>query len=785
MIGAQADGEENMNQPKFGAGEVVRAARKVGLFWLCASSCLTLPSIALAQTTSTAPAANTLEEVVVTARRREERLQDVPIAVVAVSERQLEEKNIKNVNDLTVVAPGLSIQNTTGNRNNVTYSIRGQGQAFGQNSPGVVAYFAEVPDFSSAIFDLQSVQVLKGPQGTLFGRNTTGGAVLFSPQRPTETLSGYVVGRVGDLNRHDLEFAVGGPIIGDKLMVRVAGQTLNRDGYTKNLYNGRKLDDENRRSVRASVLLRPFDGFENLTIYQDDEVKESGSGSSLAFVAPNINNAPILSQLQGYLAAQKARGPRVINASWPDYTVLDGHGILNSTSLRLTDHITLKNIVSNRHYTGGQSYDLDSTPLDLLNVTNPPGKKIESTTEEFQIQASWNAVNTVVGYYRENTKSPVNVGFDTKQFFSAPVLGALAPPLALAFPNGVAIQAIAYGNSSNSSEAVFGQVDWKATQKLTLTGGIRRTEDYRRSFSQTFLVLPGQPVPTGPTATGPSSSGVFKATTWNVAANYTFTPNLSAYATVRRGYKSGGFNGTALSAADKYFQPEFVTDHEVGVKGQTTLGDMHFRYAVDAFYDDYTNIQRFINLPTTPASTVTRNAASGSIKGLDVDVAAQLAAHFDVSLIYTYMDASYDKYEDPVQGDLTSSRFPNTPKHQLTLTPRFTYDLAGDWGSLSALASIYYQSGMALDPANKPNGNPAVALSAMGANVPGYTRVDLRVDWRDIRQSPVSAAFYVRNAFDKDYVVGSNNQLSTQFGVGTFLYGAPRQVVFELRYAFH
>ncbi|HQR88573.1 MAG TPA: TonB-dependent receptor plug domain-containing protein [Caulobacter sp.] len=142
-----------------------------------------------------------LDDIVVTARRREERLQEVPVAVTALSEEVLEEKGVRDANDLGQVAPGLSVQNTTANRNNITYSIRGQGQAFGQNSPGVVPYFAEVPSFGDAIFDLQGIQVLKGPQGTLFGRNTTGGAILFTPRAPSEELNGYVLGRVGNYNR--------------------------------------------------------------------------------------------------------------------------------------------------------------------------------------------------------------------------------------------------------------------------------------------------------------------------------------------------------------------------------------------------------------------------------------------------------------------------------------------------------------------------------------------------------------------------------------------------------
>ncbi len=156
-------------------------------------------------------------DIVVTARRQSELLKNVPISIIAADDRALNERNVKTTNDLPLVAPGLSVQNTSANRNNSTFSIRGQGQTFGQSSPGVVAYFADVPDFATSIYDLENVQVLKGPQGTLFGRNTTGGAVLFVPRKPTSDLNGFFNFRFGDYERRDLEFAVGGAVIPDKV----------------------------------------------------------------------------------------------------------------------------------------------------------------------------------------------------------------------------------------------------------------------------------------------------------------------------------------------------------------------------------------------------------------------------------------------------------------------------------------------------------------------------------------------------------------------------------------
>ena len=759
-----------------------RPMHRLGLAGLLFATCLTAPTLAMAQ--EAPPKSNDLnqtsavDDVVVTARRREERLQEVPIAVTALSEEVLQEKGVRDANDLGQAAPGLSIQNTTANRNNITYSIRGQGQAFGQNSPGVVPYFAEVPSFGDAIFDLQGIQVLKGPQGTLFGRNTTGGAILFAPKAPSEDFNGYLLGRVGNYDRRDVEFGVGGPILGDRLMFRVAGQVLRRDGYTDNVTTGDQMDNEHREAWRASLTARPFDGFENTLLYQDVDVDEAGSGLLLSVITPTFSNEPIYAQLQAALAAQNARGPRSIATNYePDFIKLDSQGWINTTTWVLNDHLTLKNIYSSRRYTAGQSYDLDGSPVTVLHVTNPTGPKSKSTTEEFQAQFNlWN-IDGVIGYFTEDTNTPLIYGFDTRQFVRIPGL----------LPNGGVIQAVNIAQSTSGSHAVYGQADWKVTDRLTLTAGVRKTTDERSSGpSETFVLFsPLQPYPTGLDAgAGARLFASFDATTWNLAVNYQFDRDLNVYATVRKGFKSGGFNGTAIDPADQFFQPEEVTDYEAGVKGLSELGGWQVRYAVDVFYDDYTNIQRFVNLATVPASTVTRNAAAGSIAGVDLDVTVAPTDWFSASLQYTYLDAKYDSYTDALLGDLSNSKFPNTPEHQLNFTPRVQIPLPKGMGDLSALASVYYQSGIATDPANVPNGNPLVALSSMGTNLDGYTRIDLRADWRNINGTGVSAAAYVRNATDEDYATGTNNQLTSQFGVATYLYGQPRFFGVELRFDF-
>jgi iron complex outermembrane recepter protein len=736
-----------------------------------------------------------LEEIIVTARRRDENLQLVPISVAVLNATQLDQQNVLIAADLSRVVPGLSIQSTAANRADTTFSIRGQGETFGEAAPGVVPYFAEVPNFGSAstsggappIYDLQSVQVLKGPQGTLFGKNTTGGAVLFVPQMPTDQFDGYIDTRFGNYGTADVEGAFGGPIVGDKLMFRVSGQSLNRDGYTIYQLDGAKLDNVNRQSGRGILTFKPVENFENTTIYQIQRNRENGSGAVLTAIsldpAINVNAVPVAAQLQQQLAEQQSLGIRRVLGNDPEHLVdRDFEGGINTTTWKVDELLTFKNIASYAESQAGQSYDLDATNLTLLHVLNPPGNINKQLTEEFQAQVHVGPVNGVLGYYYEDVWSPYLLGYRIQE----PSIG-LGPLAAF----GPIADIGDYGSGQSKSRAVFGQIDWKATDQLALSGGARYTSDPVTSgISNTVLFLPLIPPPYGPVlplASSPQLNHTFDAVTWNVAADYTVNPNLNVYATARKGFKQGGFNGTALLPADKAFQPEFDTDYELGIKGEDEVGGWRIRYAADGFYDHYTNIQRFENIVEMGIpQTITKNAAAGYIAGAEFQLTVIANQYLQVTAAYTYLDAKYTDWTDPVNGNLSGQRFPNTPQSQLTVTPLVTLPFPANIGTVTAQSNIYYQSSIATDPFNVPNGVPNVDLDALGANLArSYTRVDFRADWKHVYGSRFSTALYVTNAFNKDYIVGTDNQLNAGSGTVSALYGDPRMYGIELRYDFH
>ena len=234
-----------------------------------------------------------IEEIIVTARKREEGLQDVPIAITAMNTEALREKSIENPYDLTTHVPGLVVRQGGATRGNVDYFIRGQGATFGSSS-GVVTYFNEVPLKSQGyvgnnfqFYDMGSVQVLKGPQGTLFGRSSTGGAVVFSPVKPSHELGGYLDVKTGNLGMLETSGALNVPVLEDKLAVRAAFNVQRRDGFTKSQSTGQDLDERSRESLRIGINFTPADWFENYTLLQVNNVDESSTGAVLTDWNPN------------------------------------------------------------------------------------------------------------------------------------------------------------------------------------------------------------------------------------------------------------------------------------------------------------------------------------------------------------------------------------------------------------------------------------------------------------------------------------------------------------------
>ena len=253
------------------------------------------------------PAASTgksdLEEIVVTARRKEERVQSVPLAITAFSQADIEKQHIQDVQDLARTVPSLAVSNSQSDAN-APYSS----QTRLRGLAGSVVYFADVPlgsvDYQAGTglthglsagfyYDLDNLEVLKGPQGTLFGKNSIGGLISIEPKKPTDKFEGYAQATFGNYNDRQFEGAVNIPIVQDKLLVRIAGQSQQRDGYTKDFFTGKDYDNRDYYSWRVGVTLRPTDDLENYFIYDGYYQDSNGSSAIPRFVNPGYAVASI------------------------------------------------------------------------------------------------------------------------------------------------------------------------------------------------------------------------------------------------------------------------------------------------------------------------------------------------------------------------------------------------------------------------------------------------------------------------------------------------------------
>ena len=242
-------------------------------------------------------------EIIVTAQRRQENLQDVPVAVSVISQAQMNASPTFGPLDLPRLAPGLNVQAFNGDNTAIYVSIRGQSYTTGTIYSAVIPYFAEVPMIKltqGQFFDLQNVQVLRGPQGTLFGRVTNGGAILLEPAKPTfDKVEGYLTQKIGSDNLFTTTAAVNLPVIDDVLAVRVAYERARQEGYITNVVNGRKLNNTHSDTGRVSVLFQPTEGIKNLTIVNYQSADENGADSRLYFV----NRNAVIAQLTGIYGA--------------------------------------------------------------------------------------------------------------------------------------------------------------------------------------------------------------------------------------------------------------------------------------------------------------------------------------------------------------------------------------------------------------------------------------------------------------------------------------------------
>lgn len=706
------------------------------------------------------------DEIIVTARRREERLQDVPLAVAAVSGEALQRANITNALQLNRIAPGLTTApGQGGSRALPNFAIRGLSQQ--ELTPladqSVSLYIGDIVAARSqgangALFDINAVEVLRGPQGTLFGRNTTGGAIIIRPNRPTDKFEGMVGATVGNFDTFNLEAMLNLPV-SDNILVRVAGTRLRDDGFVYDEILGRNVNDTKQEAARASVLLRNDDGIESLTVYDYFHENDGGTPTFInlinpagSFNSPAARAARNYAPLEDLLAAQKARGIyRIANGS-PIYTKVETHTVANTTTIPLSDSISFKNIIGYRHVEDDIYDDQDGTSNALH-----PQRRIDWShqfSEEAQLLGETGRLNWIAGayYFWERGRSKGNAAV------GATDPGLIEPDDPFDYP-GTAFTSTDV-EAANRSYAFFAQGTYKFSDEdrgFSITAGVRYNKDKRKAIIRNRTKtgcrftrdLDNNPA-TIETAVGLeqcelTASDTFSEVTYNVSLEYRFDPDHLLYVAHRHGYRTGGYGARAATEAGlrRTFRPETVDDYELGFKADWRPGGTFLRTNIAAYYADYKDIQRLLtDVTTIPQTTVTANAGKARIWGIEVETLFRPVQELELSANYAYTNAKYTQFADPFSGaDLSNAPFARAPKNIYTLAARYTVPLEGDLGEVSVGANYFHTDGF--------NANDTYQRGF--TDLEGWSLLNVDAGWRDIAGSGIDVTAFVNNLLKKKY----------------------------------
>jgi iron complex outermembrane receptor protein len=665
-----------------------------------------------------------LQEVVVTARKAEERLQDVPVAVTAFSHEELKQQHALNLANLAGITPGLTVQTSSPQgASNAFISMRGQYQssALATEDPSIGVYvdgvyWARAYGINANLLDVSNVQVLKGPQGTLFGRNTTGGAVLINSNDPDlSEQSGNFTAEYGRFEYKRGEAVFNAPIVKDQVGVRVAFSAINDDGYVTDINHADlKVGQTNQYNARIKLLAKPTEDLSVLLsaeIYSDNYRPDVGqivytgvtSFSNLQAGSEQLGLARCFANTAACFSTGAARLTALANRSMsqPDLAAYTISPITNTKtqtySATITDNTPIgqaKVIAAYRRVKETVYGDYDGSEVDIDQFGT------------FFDTKQWSVEGQLVGAAMDGRVSYAGgifgfgeTGLDHSTFTALPALS----------PNVIWYQ----GNIDNKSIGIYGQSTFKITDKLSLTGGLRWSRDNKgvtinngNARGNIFVTTPGSFVCTVAAGCPTFREGTFSGLSYTAGLDYKFSPDLMVYFKASSAFRSGGVNlreTTALPGLPtEPFLPERATSYEAGFKSEFL--DRRVRFNVAAYYMVVHDIQReFIVSNGIESTTVAGNAGQADFHGGEADLTGRVFDNgIDVVTLAANAALVIPKYIDyhDLQGgyDRSAEAFPFVPRWQASVTGNYTHQM--DFGVASLHMDYIWDSGYQTYPFN-------------------------------------------------------------------------------------
>jgi iron complex outermembrane receptor protein len=648
---------------------------------------------ASAQTSSGGQTA--IEEVVVTARRREEKIQEVPVAVSAFTGEALERRSVSDINDLAAIAPGLQITSESRGTGYTKLNLRGQEANSGASTfdPAVGIYFAEVyvgrtaGSLLTSLQDVRSVEVLRGVQGTLFGRNSNGGAIVITPNAPDPTqVSGSFGISYGRFERTEYNAVLNVPVVEDKIAIRAMINRLERDDDQRSLTSGYGFGNRDRVSGRFSAQYDVNSDFYVNVMYDYSKIDEHGSMS--------VN--PILLR-PGQTFNQTLAGE--IGIAEVEASGLTGRAVYQR------DDFQVKGIVGFRAVKTFSTRDVDASAAPTVDTAAVNGTHQVSA----ELNASGVVLRDAAPFIRSIDWTAGLFGFHEYGYDNS--FNPWTPTITLAGTRWKQV------NIANRSRAVYGQGELHLTEQASIWGGARYTKDKRYVRAGTFnfnacVTVPGARVENCQIFNN-KNNGFWS---WNGGLRYQFTPNINTYVRVARGIRSGGLDNNTTVA----FEPEKVTEYEAGLKADWL--DHRLRTNIAVYSSDYKNIQKstVIIINGGPVNT-TSNAAKGKVRGFEFEGTAILGGGFSLAGTYSYTDAEYEEFlfraANGVVSDYSDKDFQDTPKTTYSLSANFNREFEG-FGGVDARVDYSWRSRVFMDISNSPL-----------LEQPAYALVNARIGW--------------------------------------------------------
>lgn len=731
-----------------------------------------------------------LEEIIVSARRRDEDVMRVPITVSQVGGQELERQQVYTTTDLDARVPGLRVM--TGNNRSNDFQVRGVGRTLG-GEPGVITYFAEIPREvygDQPLYDLSGVSVLKGPQGTLFGRNSTGGAVLIEPTRPSNgEVGGDVAAMAGNYGAVEFRGAVNVPM-SEKAAFRLAGYFHDRDGTQKNVNTGPDYDDRHRYSIRPSLTLRPTDWLQNYTLVEYTKIKERVRQTQVSSYVcnptapalscfytpafgwvPELTGLPTMDDITAFSQANHLKvdipddGKPAHDKSGLEQTMIANHTELDLGSVKL------KSILGYIDRDNEDNVDYDASPLQVFDSWgtgnyNQFSGELQLSGVSFNDRLSW-----LLGAYY------LNSDIDSDSQFS--FVGDILPSPFQRTKSSI----------ETKSKALFTHVSYDLSsllEGLTVAAGLRYTwEDKEFKGQSVFGAVITPAACAYRDALGAFYPGVDPATctrgidskysdpNWNFNVEWQISDQLFAYGTVRRGFKAGGFNSASISENTLVYDPETLTDVELGLKTQGELRGLAYRINAAVFYGWYKDQQ--VSIAVVEGGSITSifyNAPKSELHGIELELQVEPLPGFVVGGAFAQTDSEYKEYDYEVLGtvyDFSGKRFMAVPRRTGNIFTRYSHEVGEGIGSLTGEVTWNYQSSYPTDYLFEPPYSVTKSKEL----------VDMALEWNEVMGSAANVRVFCQNCFEKEYTAYLYDSrksapaagFSSTSWVGTRLYG--------------